>query len=67
MKERLEILKFSDKNKNQNKLINTCGEIYGACRHKTRFHRYTMNNTTSTDDGVNPERVEVPVNDVAIT
>jgi len=31
-------------------------EIYGSCRHKTRFHRYTMNAITSTDDGDNPER-----------
>ena len=65
MRERLEILKISEKNANENKLINTCGEIYGACRHKTKFHRYTMNNITSTDDGTYPERVDVPGNDVA--
>jgi len=64
MRERLEILKKSQKE--QDKLINTCGEIYGACRHKTRFHRYTQNiNITSTDDGDTPERVPTTIDDVA--
>ena len=53
MAERLAIL---DKSRNDKEnLINSCGEIYGACRHKSKFHRYTMN-ITSTDDGYNPEK-----------
>ena len=38
------------------KLINSRSEIYGACRHKTRFHRYTKNGLPSTDEGDTPER-----------
>jgi hypothetical protein len=46
---------YLDKSRNDKEnLINSCGEIYGACRHKSRFHRYIMN-ITSTDDGSNPE------------
>jgi hypothetical protein len=30
-------------------LINSCSEIYGACRHKARFHRYNSS-TISTDE-----------------
>ena len=37
-KERLEILKLS--RYKPHLLINSCNEIYGACRHKPRFHRY---------------------------
>ena len=55
MKERVEILKASKKQPRQ--LINSRNEIYGACRHKTKFHRFTRNEKPSTDDGVNPERV----------
>jgi hypothetical protein len=57
MKERETILMRSLENPKE--LINSYNEIYGACRHKTRFHRYIMNNTDtpSTDDGENtPER-----------
>ena len=38
-RERLEILKMS--RYKPNLLINSCNEIYGACRHKAKFHRYT--------------------------
>jgi hypothetical protein len=32
-------------------LINACSEIYGACRHKPRFHRYSsIEQTPSTDE-----------------
>ncbi len=55
MKERLEILKQS--RKNPDKLLNSNSELYGACRHKTKFHRYTRNMPASTDEGDNPERV----------
>jgi hypothetical protein len=43
------------------KIINHCNEIYGACQHKTRFHRFLKEHTnvknTSTDDGDKPEKV----------
>ena len=40
------------------KLINSCSEIYGACRHKPKFHRYREEGkTTSTDDPEKGERV----------
>jgi hypothetical protein len=43
------------------KIINHCNEIYGACRHKTRFHRFLKEHTnvknTSTDDSIKPEKV----------
>jgi hypothetical protein len=43
------------------KIINNCNEIYGACQHKTRFHRFlkehTNVNNTSTDEGNKPEKV----------
>ncbi|CAB9514199.1 expressed unknown protein [Seminavis robusta] len=45
-RERLEILKRS--RESPEKLINSCNEIYGACRHKPRFHKY--HNSPSTDD-----------------
>jgi hypothetical protein len=36
-------------------------EIYGACQHKTKFHRFLKEHTnmknTSTDDGNMPEKV----------
>jgi hypothetical protein len=45
------------------KLYNTgsIDEIYGACRHKMRFHRFLKEHTnvknTSTDEGNKPEKV----------
>ena len=49
MRERLEILKAF---KNQPlRLINSSNELYGACRHRPVFHRYT-NYTTSADEGL---------------
>ena len=54
MREHISILTLSRESPEQ--LINSCSEIYGACRYKTRFHRYLRVNT-STDDGVNPEKV----------
>ena len=48
MRERLEILKAF---KTQPlRLINSSNELYGACRHRPVFHRYT-NYTTSADEG----------------
>jgi hypothetical protein len=44
------------------KIINNCNEIYGACQHKTRFHRFLKEHTnvkhTSTDEGNKPEKVD---------
>jgi hypothetical protein len=45
----------------KDKLINSNKEIFGACRHKTKFHRFLRENRTvkptSTDDGVSQKRV----------
>ena len=38
IKERIEILNRTYKDKGN--LINSNSEIYGACKHKSRFHRY---------------------------
>jgi len=43
--------------KDRTKLINSKSELFGACRHKTKFHRLTRNKSTSTDDGAKPEKV----------
>ena len=51
-KERLEILKIS--RFKPHLLINSCNEIYGACRHKPRFHRYIT--AQSTDDSKKDEK-----------
>ena len=40
MKERLEIVSHSQRR--YGKLINACSEIYGACCHNPRFHRFTQ-------------------------
>jgi hypothetical protein len=53
-KERLEILKHSMKNPKS--LINSCNEIYGACRHNPKFHRYNSR-SPSTDESTKDERV----------
>ena len=38
-------------------LINSSNKMYGACRHKTKFHRYTNSQTCSADDGrTSPEK-----------
>ena len=39
-----------------NLLINSSNEIYGACRHKPKFHRFFKLNNLSADEGVNPEK-----------
>jgi hypothetical protein len=54
-KERLEILKLTVNEKE--KAINSCNEIFGACRHKPRFHRFNNTETPSTDESVKDERV----------
>ena len=50
----MEILKLAKKE--PKKLINTRSEIYGGCRHKTKFHRYVTNGKISTDEGLSPEK-----------
>jgi len=57
MQERLEILKRI--REEPMKLINSNNELHGACRHKTRFHRFVLSEDGkfSTDDGTSPERV----------
>ena len=47
-RERLAILKVS--RSKPELLINSCDKIYGACKHKPKFHRFTTNNSTSTDE-----------------
>ena len=60
MMERLEIIKAEriDRLKGEGKLINSSNEFYGACRHRTKFHRYRIfKNLISTDEGaLSPER-----------
>ena len=62
MMERMEILKAKklDELNGENNLKNALKEIYGACRHKTKFHRYRLfKKPISTDEGcINPERSE---------
>ena len=53
-KERIEILKQSKKDPKS--LINSCNEIYGACRHHPKFHRY-KSRSPSTDESIEDERV----------
>ena len=45
------------KKKNINISINTNSEIYGACRHRPKFHRFTCC-PPSTDEGRSPEKCE---------
>ena len=63
MRERLAILAAmrEDRLNNTNLLINASGELYGTCRHRTRFHRFLRNVTTppSADEGQSsPEKSE---------
>ena len=48
MKERLLILKAL--RKEPDRLINSRDKLYGACRHRSKFHWYTSD-ATSTDEG----------------
>ena len=59
MRERAEIIKRALKN--DKKTINSNSELYGACKHNPKFHRFTTKTVTqgrSTDDGLGPERVK---------
>jgi hypothetical protein len=59
MRERIELLRAMEQEECQ--VINYCNEIFGACRHKTKFHRFLKEHTdvknTSTDEGDKPEKV----------
>jgi hypothetical protein len=59
MRERIEILHTI--RQEEWRTMNHCNKIYGACRHKTRFHRFLKEHTdvknTSTDEGDKPEKV----------
>jgi hypothetical protein len=54
-RERMEIIKLS--RSIPDKLINSCSEIHGACRHKPKFHRYHEQDTPSADERKKRERV----------
>ena len=60
MNERIAILENIRKGKKINKCIsiNSNSEIYGACRHRPKFHRYTCC-LPSADEGQSPERGKV--------
>ena len=62
MKERLEILKAMKQQ--PKRLINSSNELYGACRHRPVFHRYT-NYKSSADEGPKGQkRVNVSTNKI---
>ena len=44
--------------------MNSNYELYGACRHKTTFHRFTRSTACEicTDEGVSPEKVNNTTN-----
>ena len=50
MKEKLEILKALGDNAKK-RLINSNNELYGACKHRLKFHRFTNTTNSSTDKG----------------
>ena len=47
-KERMAIVKMCKLS--PTKIINKCNEVYGACRHKPRFHRFEQHSTAGTDE-----------------
>ena len=61
MRERIEILQAQQQEECH--LINSNNEIFGVCRHKTKFHRFLKENEAgkstciSTYEGIKPERV----------
>ena len=61
-KERMAILNLT--RKTPHLAINKCNEVYGACRHRPRFHRFTQSRicdvNASTDESVKDERVSSP-------
>ena len=57
VKERCQIVK--EKFTKNNKLINSCDKICGACRHKLRFHRFKIS-SSSADESCEDKRVRTP-------
>ena len=57
MKERCQIIK--EKCEKNNKIVNSCNEIHGACRHKPRFHHF-KNYSSSADEPLEGKRVNMP-------
>ena len=58
-KERMAILNLTRKHPEM--AINKCNEVYGACRHRPRFHRFKkVQNNASTDESDKDERVNRP-------
>ena len=57
-RERLAILKASKQSPDL--LINSCNEIFGACRHKAKFHRYIRKDDSPALMSQSDERVEQP-------
>ena len=61
MQERIALLKM--KKEDQKKMMNSNWEMYGACPHKTSFHRFIRYPDlcfNCTDDGAMPEKVHSP-------
>ena len=58
MKERIFILGEMRKCKESGKkhLINSASELYGACRHKPNFHRYSVTKTSTDEGQISPEK-----------
>ena len=56
MKERLLILNALGDKMDKKRLINSNNELYGACRHKPKFHRYTTYNSSADEGQTSPER-----------
>ena len=58
MRERLEIYKALEKDKKNGtcNVINSRNELYGACRHIPRFHRYKNINDFSADEAKMAEK-----------
>ena len=56
MKERLLILNALGDKMDKKRLINSNNELYGACRHKPKFHRYTTYNSSADEGQLSPER-----------
>lgn len=67
-RERLSILKQL-RGKAKDKTINTCDEIYGACRHLPRFHRFKTSDTppANTVEPEQGERVDGPLSTTSTT
>ena len=57
MEERCQIIK--EKCENNNKIVNSCNKIHGACRHKPRFHHF-KNYSGSADEPSKGKRVNMP-------